>query len=208
MTASLSSAAVAQSFNQFVTFGDSSIDSGWYRNPAFPPLSNNAAFNAAFAGAVAKGAGVPTSSPGRMSSEVLAAYFGLSAAPANQPGGSNYATSGARVNHVNGPGDGLFRGAVPVDTQIQNYLASNGGRANSQALYLISAGGNDVGFADDKIAGTASQIAYVRSAAADLVSGVRSLAAAGARYIVVPNRTASFGNTNVQALRRVYNDGL
>jgi outer membrane lipase/esterase len=208
VTASLSSAAVAQSFNQFVAFGDSSIDSGWYRNPAFPPLSNIAAFNAAFPGAVAKGAGVPTSSPGLISSEVLAAYFGLSAAPANQPGGSNYATSGARVNQINGPGDGLFRGAVPVDTQIQNYLTSNGGRANSQALYLISAGGNDVGFADDKIAGAASQIVYVRSAAADLVSGVRTLAAAGARYIVVPNRAESFGNANIQALRSIYNDAL
>ena len=40
------------------------------------------------------------------------------------------------------------------------------------------------------------------------MSGVRTLAAAGARYIVVPNRAESFGNANVQALRSVYNGAL
>jgi len=85
----------------FVGFGDSTIDSGWYRNPAFPPIGG-ANFNAAFPTAVAQGAGVPTSRPGLMSSEVLAALFGVTAIPGNQSGGTNFATSGARNTFTNG----------------------------------------------------------------------------------------------------------
>ena len=36
--------ASSQQFNQFVGFGDSTIDSGWYRNLAFP--TGNAAVDA------------------------------------------------------------------------------------------------------------------------------------------------------------------
>jgi hypothetical protein len=43
-------------------------------------------FNIAFAAAIAAGGtGAPTNTPGLMNSQVLAAYFGLTADPANQP---------------------------------------------------------------------------------------------------------------------------
>jgi hypothetical protein len=69
-----------------------------------------------------------------MNSEALAALFGLSALPATQPGipgegGTNYATSGARSDLTNGPGSGLFNAAVPMTTQINNYLSSVNGHA-------------------------------------------------------------------------------
>jgi outer membrane lipase/esterase len=67
--------AASQSFNQFVGFGDSTIDSGAYRSLASP--GGGATFNAFWASAVANGAGKPTSSPGLVSSEALAAAFGL-----------------------------------------------------------------------------------------------------------------------------------
>ena len=83
----------------------------------------------------AQGQGKPTSSPGLMSSEALAAQFGLSAAPSNQ-GGSNFATSGAKNVDVNTAINGGFQQAIPTVTQINNYLAANGGRANPNALGL------------------------------------------------------------------------
>src|SRR5277367_2143776 len=76
--------AASQTFNQFVGFGDSTIDSGYYR--ALPNPGGGATFNAQWPAAVAAGAGKPTNSPGLMSSEALAALFGLSALPANQGG--------------------------------------------------------------------------------------------------------------------------
>jgi outer membrane lipase/esterase len=207
----------AQDFNQAIVFGDSSVDSGAYRGLASP--GGGAAYNALWAAAVAANAGKPTSSPGLMNSEVLAAYFGLTAAPATQPGipgegGTNYATSGARSDLVNGPGSGLFNAAVPMTTQINNYLAAVNGRANPNALYLIGGGGNDVAFALDQSRSTAQfPIFPVGSAAADayLVAQAQTLAAsiaqlrnAGARYIIVPGLNYSFptgGGVGNAALR-------
>ena len=95
---------------------DSNVDSGFYR--ALPNPGGGKFFNDNWAAAVAAGAGRPTSSPGLMNSEVLAAYFGLTALPANQPGGTNYATSGARSDQPNGVADELFTAAVPTTTSL------------------------------------------------------------------------------------------
>jgi len=169
----VSSPAAAQSINQFVGFGDSSIDSGFYRNNivnGVPFAGGSDKFNDLFPGAVAEGAGRATSSPGLMSSELLASFFGTTATPANQPGGTNFATSGARNNEKNAKGEG-FTEAVPTVTQINNYLASTGGVANPNALYLISSGGNNVGFAIDNLV-PAKRAAYVVQAANDEVAAI------------------------------------
>ena len=197
---------LGQQFNQAITFGDSNVDSGFYRALASP--GGGAPFNAAWAAAVAAGAGKPTSSPGLMNSEALAAYFGLTANPSNQ-GGTNYATSGAKNVMVNTPATGGFQQAIPTVTQIANYLAANGGVANPDALYLINSGANDIAFANSSpsvpIPG-----AFVTDSAKSLATAVASLKAAGARYIVVPNQPYSFpggggaGNAAVRALRLSY----
>jgi outer membrane lipase/esterase len=103
---SLGRPAASQTLNQFVGFGDSSIDSGYYRVLASP--GSSAIYNSYWAAAVAAGAGKPTTSPGAMNSEALAGLFGLSGAPANQ-GGSNYATSGAKDVTINDAQTGGFR---------------------------------------------------------------------------------------------------
>src|SRR5262244_3243789 len=170
----VSSPAAAQSINQFVGFGDSTIDSGWYRNNivgGVPFAGGGANFNSLFPGAVAEGAGRATTSPGLMSSELLAGFFGTTAIPSNQPGGTNYATSGARNNEINGPNDGLFTQAVPTVTQINSYLAANGGVANPNALYLISSGGNNIDFALNNLPAN-QRVAYVTQAAKDEVAAV------------------------------------
>jgi len=209
----VSSTASAQTINQFVGFGDSTIDSGWYRNNivgGVPFAGGGPNFNALFPDAVKEGVlagtgvGRATTSPGLMSSELLAGHFGTTAIPSNDPSGrgTNYATSGARNNKENHDGDGLFLAAVPTVTQINNYLAANGGVANPNALYLISSGGNDIDFAKDNLPAN-ERVGYVIQAAKDEVAAVVKLKAAGARYIIIPNLSA-----DPQGLRATYNETL
>lgn len=194
----------AQSFNQFVGFGDSTIDSGWYKNAS--PNSTNAIFNRDFAIAVKEGAGVATTSPGLVSAQYLAGRFGLTANPANQSGGTDYATGGARDAAFNiGWGN---QGAVPTVTQINNYLGATGGVANGNALYLISSGGNDILYATGNLT-AAAQSAYVTTAANALVVGITRLGHAGAGYILIADQPQSFfGNAASQALATSYNSTL
>jgi outer membrane lipase/esterase len=197
--------AAGQAFNQFVAFGDSTIDSGWYRNAA--PNSTNPVFNTDFAIAVTQGGGKATTNPGLVSSEFLAGSFGLTAIPANQPGGTNYATGDARNAQFNTGLPNSLQGAVPTVVQIGNYLAANNGIANRNALYLIGSGGNDISFAAGNLP-SAAQAPYVVGAANDLVAGIAQLAAAGARFIVVPDQPQSFGGATLEALRTAYDTTL
>ncbi len=206
--------AASQKLNQFIGFGDSSIDSGYYRS--LPNPGGGAIYNSYWAAAVAAGAGAPTTAPGFMVSQALAARFGLTALPADQ-GGTNYATSGAKNVTVNNGQTGGFSAAIPTDTQISNYLAANGGRANPNALYLISSGGNDISFATGG-SGTgpfpSNPQAYLLSAASSLANSVASLQAAGARYFVVPDLPYSFptgggaANATARADRLLYSQAL
>lgn len=215
VSVALASSAAAQSFNQFFGFGDSTIDSGYYRILASP--GGGATFNSYWASAVAHGAGKPTSSPGLMSSELLASYFGLSALPADVPGGTNYATSGAKEVDVNTSVNGGFTAAIPTFTQISNYLAASGGRANPNGLYLISSGGNDVSFATGSSGSgpyPADPAAYLSGAAGSLAAAVAQLQAAGAQYIVVRGQPYDFptgggaGNATTRADRLLYTQTL
>jgi outer membrane lipase/esterase len=196
--------AFSQTLNQFVGFGDSSIDSGSYRSLSSP--GGGAPYNALWQAGVAAGAGAPTTSPGAVNSEALAARFGLTALPADQ-GGANYATSGAKNVTINNTQTGGFSAAVPTVTQISNYLAANGGLANPNGLYLISSGSNDVSFATGGSGNgpfPSNPQTYLVSAANSLASSIASLQAAGARYIVVPDLPYSFptGNSVADAQQR------
>lgn len=192
----------AQNYNQMVFFGDSNLDTGYYRQLNNPNNNNNAAQIAAWDAAIATGAGAPTSRPGLMNSEILAGFFGLTAIPSNLPGGTNYATSGAKNVTVNSNQTGGFRGAVPTTVQISNYLADVGGAANPNALYVINSGANDISFAiGDSGAGPhpTDPDAYLRGAASALADSVAALKAAGARYFIVPDRPFSFPAANTPA---------
>ena len=198
--------AASQSVSQIVVFGDSTVDSGWYRNAA--PNSTNATFNTDFAIAVTQGGGTATTNPGPVNSQLLAGFFGLTANPANTPGGTDYATGDARNAQVNTNAQAnALLGAVPTVTQISNYLAANGGVANPNALYLISSGGNDISYATGNLP-AASQSAYVVGAANALVAAIGQLQGAGARTFVVPDTPQSFGGATTEALRAIYNTTL
>lgn len=148
-------------------FGDSLSDAGTF----------------AAIGAVPSVVGKFTTNPGPVWTEILATKYGGSAAPA-VAGGDIYAVGGARVTSLPGyPDAAPTNQATPVTDQITAYLASHGGRANSNALHSVWAGANDIFV----IAPTpANAQAYLFQTTGELVAQIARLQAAGARYIIVP----------------------
>lgn len=196
----LGNAAQAQSFNQFVAFGDSSIDSGWWKAYfASNSTNGNANESTRIINALANGTnGAPVGAGNLSNSQILSSLFGLTANPANQVGGTNYAIAGAvdaataTNNNIGNLNNSTVVNATNTNTglastvqQITNYLNANGGRANPNALYLISSGGNDTTFANDAFGTTAQRQAYVTAQAQNLAAGITNLQAAGAQYILV-----------------------
>ena len=206
--------AVAQPFSQVIVFGDSNVDSGYYKALSNPGGSST--YNSLWASAVAHGAGAPTTNPGLMSSQFLAAFFNLTANPANTTSGTNYATSGAKNETSNSAANGGFTAAIPTGTQIRNYVSAHGGVADSQALYLIWSGDNDVSYAngDTGTSPPPDPNDYVMEAAEDLNGDILFLKNAGAQHIIVVGLAYDFptGNStdavNKRALRLLYTQTL
>lgn len=207
----LAQAAAAQNFNHLVTFGDSGWDSGYYK--LLPSPGGGANYDALWAAAVAAGAGAPTTNPGPMSPQVLAAFFGLTAFPANQPGGTDYATSGAKNVTINNAQTGGFTAAIPTVTQIANFLAANTGSSIQNTLFLIGSGGNDVAYAlGQSGAGPypADPNGYILGAASDLATAIAGLRNAGGRFFIVPDLPYSFplNDPTTQQARLLYSQAL
>ena len=203
--------SVAQSFNQVIVFGDSNVDSGYYKALSNP--GGNSTYNSLWPTAVAAGAGAPTTNPGLVNSQMLANFLGLTANPANTPGGTNYATSGAKNVTVNNSQTGGFTAAIPTVTQIQNYLAAQGGAANSQALYFIHSGDNDAKYAAGKSGAgpyPPNPSSYMTGAADQLATAIQSLYSAGARHIMVSGLEYDYPSTdaNLKALKLLYTQTL
>jgi outer membrane lipase/esterase len=199
------SQAAATPFNQFIGFGDSTLDSGWWGGAlagqcdgAMAPCATGSTFkNGLIANAIANGGTGTPVGVGLMNSQILAGYYGLTALPANQTGGTNYAISGAvdAATSANGNIGNLNPNTTLPSTvqQMMNYLASHGGTANSQALYVISSGGNDVTYAKDNISGTINQQAYLSAQASALATEIKILQSKGAQNIVVNGLPGSGG---------------
>ncbi len=201
--------ARAQTYSEAVVFGDSNLDSGYYR--ALPSTGTSAAFDALWPAAVASGAGAATSRPGLMNSEHLANYFGLDLKPSNQ-GGTNYATSSAKSVALNTAANGGRLAAVPTANQIAAFLASRGNVASPNALFLIHSGDNDVEYAHGDTAATsppADPTAYVVAQANALATSIVSLHTAGARRILVRSLNEQIAPAaSKRALRTAHNTAL
>ena len=104
--------------------------------------------------------------------EVVAERVGVELKP-SRAGGSNYAVGGARTEG----------GASDVRAQLASYLSSRRGRAEANALHNVYGGANHLLSAGCP----PNQNPAARSAAASLAAGVDTLAAAGAKRILVPN---------------------
>lgn len=172
--------AFAQTYSQTVFFGDSLTDSGFYR----PFLVQNAGPGAAVVGRF-------TTNPGLVWSEYLAGFYGTDASSAwglTNTGivlddGSNYAAGGATVVVGAGfPPTPPTQFAPSLTTQVQSYLARNGGQADPGALYTVWGGANDLFFT---LNGATTPQQFLGAAVAQ-VGLVGTLTNAGARYILVP----------------------
>jgi phospholipase/lecithinase/hemolysin len=210
--------ATAKPFTFLWVFGDSTVDTGWYKVPKLgsnpPSFSGDAAFDAYLApttphgrtGAQKWGIGKPTSSPGLMSAEVLAHVLGVTAFPQNQLG-TNYATSGARNQQTNAVNSGLFPNAIPTEQQIDHYLKFI--KPTGLALYLVSSGGNDISTALNAYGGcTTAAMTDVQAAASSLADKIKTLQDNNVRYIIVANQPESFGNTDEKTCRSTYDTAL
>lgn len=197
-----SAPAFAETYSQSVFFGDSLSDSGFFR----PLLVQQAGPGAALVGRF-------TTNPGLVWSEHVADFYGTDASPAwgatatgvVTDDGTNYAIGGART--------GVDAGAsLSMTTQLNAYLARNGGRADANALYSVWGGANDLFAA---AANPAQAQAIVGAAVAADVTVVSRLQSAGARYILVPTvpdigATPAFAANRAQgtALSAAYNTAL
>lgn len=207
----LASSSIAEAqYNQFVGFGDSTLDSGWWRG-AFagqcaglgsPCTTLNPTRDTRIANALANGGNGSPVGVGQMHSEVLAGMFGLTAAPINQSGGTNYAISGSLTAELGtGAGNLSPNLILPATTQqISNYLAANA-TANSNALYMIGTGSNDISWAAANLA-TGTRQGFLNNQISQLVSSVVALHDAGAEHFIVN------GVQNTSALGLYYNERL
>lgn len=168
-------AANAVSFNGVYIFGDSLSDAGYYR-PGLAALIGPTA---------AAGLGKFTTNPGPVWSELIAQYYGGTGTASNA-GGGIYAQGGMQATG-NAPASRLGPGGTqrPAATQITEYLNSNGGVANPNALYGVWFGANDI-FTQLETNSTnpAALQAGVLGAAGAEVAQIARLQAGGARYIL------------------------
>ena len=171
--------ATAVTFDSVDVFGDSTVDTGWFRYKPLPPIGNP--LRPFAAASLADGGRIPDTPYGVGAAQVLAAYYGLSANPAdNGSGGTNYAASGAQDNAAF-----INPNAPSTVSQMTSYLLAHGGLADPNALYLVSSGGNDIKYAQT-LSGPARG-AWVDGAALALAQKIAALQAAGAHNIIVSN---------------------
>ena len=172
----------AAGFDQFIVFGDSTLDTGYF----VYHKSGNGQFDAALATALQEGATGGWAGNGVMNTTILADKFNLPLLPVDAPGGgTNYANGGATTVYN-------YKSMVPdnvwTNLQIERYLNSVGGAANPNALYLIKTGDNDVTFFNSQPQKWQEDNRYyLRNVAAEMSEEVARLQAAGARTIVVRN---------------------
>lgn len=172
-------------FTQFIGFGASNTDTGWFANDTtgIPSIDN------AIDQSILLGGHASFNGPGPGNADILAARFGLDARPANTPGGTNYAIGGA-FTHFGpaSPYQNVFPNlALPgIVNQIGNYLSSHAGRADPHALYYIS-GTNSITAAISAYGNTPATQTYLDAQSAALTTALVDLQSAGAQHIIVGN---------------------
>lgn len=180
---SMPGTADAAGFDQFIAFGDSTLDTGYFR---YHP-SGNAAFDTALPLAIQQGATGGFAGNGVMNTTILANKFGLNIAPSSN-GGTNYANGGATTIVNNAPD---YPNNITTIQQIENYLTSVNHVANPRAFYLIKTGDNDATYVNNQLAIDPNWLNihpnYLRDGAIALSWEVQHLQAAGARNIMVRN---------------------
>ena len=173
----------AQSFSNTIFFGDSNTDNGRYKY--VPQYTTGGS-----AGVLAT-TGIYTTPGGLMWSAYLGNYFGVTVTPTAAPGGgNNYAAGNAHVSY--GANGVIGENAGSATAQVSSYLTSTGGAADSNALYTVYIGTNDLKTPAAGLSGSANIVDPQNLSALSTLAGqtaglVQQLSSAGARYILVPN---------------------
>jgi outer membrane lipase/esterase len=208
----MTGSAAARPFQQLWVFGDSTVDTGWYRKS---PYSGEPNYDF-YIKQSAAGVGRPTSSPGPMSVQVLAHAISLATGPENQ-GSTDYATGGARDFLENNAASGFFLHAVPTRTQLLDYMHAHDHLPlqriqSTRNLYVVSSGGNDVAFAIKTFTSTTDAVKYLTRAAYTLAASIKQLSVAPVGiapvHIIVVGLPESFGTAEQQQYRKIHDDML
>lgn len=145
-------------YSTLIVFGDSLSDSGWNTSPDGPIRFTNRVGPTYGAGE----AYAPVA-PMLLGGQLGIGQGELAAANA---GGDNWAVGGYTTSQI-------------LDTVNNNYLPATGGRADPNALYYLSGGGND--FLNFLVVSTPT----AQAAAGRFADSVETLQRVGARYIMV-----------------------
>lgn len=115
--------------------------------------------------------------------DVLASNLGLGPLTPSLLGGHNYAVGGARASsHLL---DAFLPPGTPslgVQGQVQRFLSDVTGNVDTNALYVVWGGSNDVEGALTAV----DPLTFTQIAAQDLFTAISALASAGAEHILVP----------------------
>lgn len=182
-----SASAWASGYSNVYVFGDSLSDAGVFTN---------------FVTAIGRPtANKFTNNPGTVWAENIGSSYGIAVTPGyalnpataafTATGGNDYAIGGARVTST----PGVFQASapiaaniVPLTNQITTNLGQTGGAANPNALYLFWGGANDVFYQSGAVGvglPVTNAVTATVTAAADAVTQIKRLQAAGARNLVV-----------------------
>ncbi|MCX7078600.1 MAG: autotransporter domain-containing protein [Pseudomonas sp.] len=175
--------AAPSPYSKFIVFGDSLNDAGTFADPGGPAGATQR-FTNRTGPIYLDGSGEIRAAN---STQLLGGKLGFSpdqtaastsAVRANQglPDGNNWAVGGYRTDQIL---DSITTTSDTGERSRAGYLPTNNFRADPNALYYLSGGGNDF------LQGRVTSLDGASAAADRLVSSVQTLQQAGARYIMV-----------------------
>ena len=183
LLASASLPVFASPYSTMVVFGDSLADAG-QRADADGPAGATERFTNRTGPTYKPGSG---ESYGLNATQILNGKLGLgsmtgSTSPVNQalglPDGDNWAVGGYRTDQILDSITGV-KGSIVDSRSRDGYLVERGFRADPNALYYLTGGGND--FLQGRVTSTDS----AQASAGRLVDSVEALQQAGGKYIMV-----------------------
>ncbi|WP_458736790.1 esterase EstP [Pseudomonas chlororaphis] len=189
LASSLLSLACAQAiaapspYSSFIVFGDSLSDAGQFADPGGPAGATQR-FTNRTGPVYLDGSGELRSANSTQllgaklgfSDDQLAASTSATRASEGLPDGNNWAVGGYRTDQIL---DSITTTSTAGSRSRPGYLVANNFRADPNALYYLSGGGNDF------LQGRVTSLDQANAAAGRLVDSVQTLQQAGARYIMV-----------------------
>ncbi|AZE13899.1 Phospholipase/lecithinase/hemolysin [Pseudomonas chlororaphis subsp. aureofaciens] len=189
LASSLLSLACAQAiaapapYSSFIVFGDSLSDAGQFADPGGPAGATQR-FTNRTGPVYLDGSGELRSANSTQllgaklgfSEDQLAASTSATRASEGLPDGNNWAVGGYRTDQIL---DSITTTSTAGSRSRPGYLVTNNLRADPNALYYLSGGGNDF------LQGRVTSLDQANAAAGRLVDSVQTLQQAGARYIMV-----------------------